>query len=296
MKKKLIWAAVGLVVLLLIGGGIVAATFKMPEFIGLDSIEIQELDEKDLHAVVKGKIANANFFDLSACKLDYIVTYHDTLLGRGKLPEITLNAGDTTGLELPLKMELQAIFAVYKSMLAERKCLIDIHLEGEFTSLRYSQGLDLQTEIDPHDFIKDVVGGSMGSSPVQFEELAWKTSDLQNSEFSFVSVVKNPLDIPLELKALTLFFYDGETSGDPAGNWKLDKSIPLQANYSTRVPGTVKIKHLEAGKGIVKTIFTGEVRYATKGILTLQLAQLPFEIPIEGTMVLDPKSGQGRWE
>lgn len=297
MKKKLIWAAIGLVVLLLIGGGIVAATFKMPEFVGLDGIEIQELEGKDLHAVVKGKISNANFFELTARKLDYIVTYHDTLIGRGKLPEgFELAAGDTTELELPVKMELQAIFAVYKSMLAKDKCPLDIHLEGEFTRLHHAHGLDLQTEIEPEKFIKDIVGGSMGNSPIKFEDLSWKTSDFQNSEFTFVSVVKNPLDIPLEMKALTLFFYSESNLEDPAGNWKLDAPVPLKANYSTRIPGTVKIKHLEAGKSIVKTIFTGEIRYATKGTVTLQIAKLPFDIPIEGTMVIDPKSGKGKWE
>ena len=45
-----------------------------------------------------------------------------------------------------------------------------------------------------------------------------------------------------------------------------------------------------------QTIFTGEIRYETKGTVTLQLANLPFEIPLEGTVVFDPKTREGKWE
>ena len=92
-----------------------------------------------------------------------MVTYHDTLLGKGKLPEgFSLTAGDSTVVELPVTLALQAIFALHKTMLQQSKIQIDIHLEGEFTSLHVAHGLDVSTEIDPKDFIRDVLGHSMG--------------------------------------------------------------------------------------------------------------------------------------
>jgi LEA14-like dessication related protein len=297
VKKKLLWISLGIVTLLVIVVGYVAATFQVPEFAGMDEIEIQELEGHDLHAEAKGRIYNGNFFAITARNLEYVVTYQDTVLGRGKLKEgFSLAAGDTTLVTLPLELGLEAICAVHTSMLKQRRCKIDIHLEGEYTSLHYAQGLDFSTEIDPDEFLKQVVGHSLGSSPISFEELTWKAGNLKTSEFSFVSVIMNHLDLPLELKAMTLIFYaEGENSA-PAGDWKLDKPVPLQPKYSTRIPGTVKIHHLEAGKGAITTIFTGEIRYRTEGTLTLKLADLEFEIPIDGTVAFDPKTGTGRWE
>jgi LEA14-like dessication related protein len=299
VKNKIIWISVGIVVLVIGFIGYVAATFKMPEMVGMDGIEIQALDEGDkgLNAAVKGRIFNGNFFSLSARKLDYLVTYNDTILGRGKYADVlTLASGDTTELELPMKLELQAIAAVHKSMLGQQKCALDIHLEGEFTSLHYAQGMDFTTEINPEEFIQDIIGHSMGNDAMHVEELTLKEANLKTSQFGFVSIVKNPLNLPLEIKALALTFYGQGDAVNPAGNWKTDKAIPLPPLYSTRVPGTVVIQHLAAGKGAVTTILTGEIRYDTKGTLTLQLADLVFEVPIAGTVVFDPVTRKGRWE
>lgn len=297
MKKKLIWIGVGLVALLLIVGGILIATFKIPEFKGIVNFEVLELEGKELHAQVSGQVYNGNFYSLSARNLEYLVTYHDTLLGKGKLPEgISLAGGDSTLLELPFTLELQAIFALHKSMLRQSKCKLDIHLVGDFTQLHVTRGFDITMEVDPKQLLKDVLGHSMGDSPIKIEELTWKGGDLKQSSFSFVSVVKNPLDLDLELKTMVLAFFVEGNQADTAGHWQLDKPVALKPQYGTRVPGTVQIQNIEAGKGIVKTIFTGEIRYPARGLLTLQLANLTFEVPLEGTVVLDPKSGKGRWE
>lgn len=297
MKKKPIWIGGSLVFLFIIATVILAATFKLPELVGVDAIEVHEVDGKGLQATVKGRIYNGNLISLSARKLDYIVTYHDTLLGMGHLPKgCSLPAGDTTLLELPIALELQAIFALQRSMLRQARCKLDIHMEGEFTSLHCVQGLDFSTEVDPDAFIRDVLRNAMGDAPLSFDGLTWKSADWKSAEFGFVSVVRNPLDILLELKALHLdFFMEGDLSA-PAGMWQVDRSMDLLPRYSTRIPGTARIQFLAAGKSVAQTIFTGEVRYPTRGSLTLQIADLPFELPIKGTMVIDPKTRTGRWE
>jgi LEA14-like dessication related protein len=296
MKQKVKWI-VGMLALVFIAViALLGLTFKLPAFAGIDEIKIEGMEGKHVAATISAKIYNPNFYALSARKLDYIVTYHDTVIGKGDLPKgLSLDGGDTTQLQLPIKMELEGIFAVYKSMLGKPKCKLDIHLEGAFTFLNYHQGLDLSTEIAPEKFIQDILGNSLGSDELHMEEMKWKSTKLTTSEFSFVSVVKNPLDIPLDLKQLDLRLYN-EGSSSLAGEWKLAKPTSLRPQYSTRIPGSIQINHLSAGVGVVTTIFTGELRLDAKGTMTLQLANLPFEIPIVGTVVIDPKTGKGRWE
>ncbi len=296
MKQKIKWI-VGLIALTIIAlVAILGLTFKLPEFAGIEEIKVEGMEGKKVAATIRAKIYNPNFYALGARKLDYIVMYHDTIIGKGNLPQgLSLEGGDTTRLQLPIKMELEGIFAVYKSMLGKPKCKLDIHLEGAFTFLNYHKGLDLSTEIAPEKFIQDILGNSLGSDELHLEEMKWESTKLTNSEFSFVSVVKNPLDIPLDLKQLDLKLYN-EGSSSLAGEWKLSKPTPLQPQYSTRIPGSIQINHLSAGVGVVTTIFTGELRLNAKGTMILQLANLPFEIPIVGIVVIDPKSGKGRWE
>jgi LEA14-like dessication related protein len=302
LKKKLIWMALGVVALVVIVVAVVAATFKMPEFVGMDGIEIQEIKPEDpdgsgLKAVVKGRIYNANFFSLSARNLEYLVTYQDTVLGRGKFEgKLTVGAGDTTELALPLRLGLEAIAAVHKTLLGHEKSVLDIHLEGEFTSLGYARGLDFQTEIDPAEFMRQIIGRIMEYDSPKMEEVTLKEASLKSSQFSFVSMVFNPLEVPLELKTLEMTFYPQGDAVNAAGNWKMEKAIPLAPHYSTRVPGTVVIQHLQAGKGVVTTILTGEIRYDAKGKLKLGLADHEFEVPVEGVVVLDPVTRKGRWE
>ncbi len=294
--KKLKWISLSLLLLLVAAVAVVGLTFSMPEFAGMDQIEIQGMEGKQLAATLTAKIHNPNFYSLGARKLDYIVTYHDTLIGRGSLPDgLSLTAGDTSRLQLPVKLELNGIFAVHKSMLKRDKCKIDIHLDAEFTYFHFRQGLDLSTEIAPEKFIQQVLGNSLGSDDLELVEMKWKSTKLQTSEFSFVSVVKNPLDIPLDLQSLELKLHN-EGSKRKAGEWKLEKPMTLKPKYSTRLPGSIEINHLNAGLGVVNTIFTGELRFDAEGIMVLQLAGLPFEIPLAGRVVIDPRSGSGHWE
>lgn len=296
-KKKLLYvllALLGVVALLL---GIGAATFSMPELVRVDGIEVLELEERDLKAQLKARIYNGNFYSLSASKLEYITTYRDTVIGRGKLREgLSLAGGDTTTVEMPMDLNLDAIFAVYKSMLRERKCKLDIHLEGSFTKLGIARGLDLEMEMAPDSFLQSVVGGSLGDGGVKLEEMQWKRGDLKGSDIAFVALVKNPIKVPLELRKMEMAFLPEDSRTDTAGRWWLEKAVTLQPDYTTRMPGTVHLLHLAAGKGIVESIFKGEIRYAAVGKVTLGLARLDFEVPLEGTVVIDPKDQKVRWE
>ena len=296
MKNKIKWFIFLTLLLLIAVVGLLALTFKVPDFAGIDAIEIEGMDGKQLKASIQAKVYNPNFYGLSARKIDYIVTYRDTVIGKGVLPQgLSLSAADTTQLSLPLTMELDAIFAVYKSMLGLRRCKLDIHLDGEFTFLHYRHGLDLETEVETDKFISQILGKSLGSEDLSMEEMRWKSTNLKTSEFSFVSVVKNPLDIPLELRSLDIVLYN-EGKSSRAGAWKMEKATPLKPQYSTRLPGSIQVNHLGASAGVINTVFKGELRFDAKGTMVLQLADLPFEIPIEGKVVIDPKTGKGRWE
>jgi LEA14-like dessication related protein len=296
MKKKIKWIILGTVLLLIAVVAYLGLTFKAPEFAGLDGIEIEGMKGKKLESTIQVKIYNPNFYGLSAAKLDYIVTYRDTVLGRGSLPKgLTLEGGDTNKLQLPVTLELDGVFAVHQSMLRKPKCKLDIHLEGEFTFLHIQQGLDLQAEIEPTQFIKDILGKSLDSEALHLEEMEWKSSKLQTSEFSFVSVVKNPFDIPLDLQALDLKLYNTGSTTSLAGEWKLAQAVPLKPQYSTRVPGTIELSHLGTGRGVATSILTGELRFDARGLMVLQLATLPFEVPIEGVVIIHPTTGEVEW-
>ncbi len=296
MKLKIKWIVILLFLMLIAGAALIAFTFKMPEFSGVDEIKIEGMDGKQLSATIQAKVYNPNFYALGARKVDYIVTYRDTVIGKGALPQgLSLSGGDTTQLSLPLMMELDGIFAVYKSILRKPKCALDIHLEGEFTFLHYQHGLDLQTEVEADKFIQQILGKSLGSDDLGMEEMRWKSTNLKTSEFSFVSVVKNPLDIPLDLRSLDIVLYN-EGKSSRAGEWKLENAIPLKPKYSTRLPGSIQINHLGASAGVINTVFKGELRFDAKGTMVMQLADLVFEIPINGKVVIDPKTGKGRWE
>lgn len=297
MKKKLLYGSLAVVAVLGIVLGVLAATFSMPELAGVDGIEVLELEEHDLKAQLNARIYNGNFYSLSASKLEYITTYRDTVIGRGKLREgLSLAGGDTTLVEMPMDLNLDAIFAVYKSMLRERRCKLDIYLEGNFTKLGIERGLDLQMEMEPDSFLQSVVGGSLGDGGVKLEEMQWKRGDLKGSDIGFVALVKNPIKVPLELKAMDMAFLPEDSRTDTAGHWWMEKPVTLQPNYTTRMPGTVHLLHLATGKGIVAGILKGEIRYAAVGKVTLGLANLAFEVPLEGTVVIDPKEQKVRWE
>jgi LEA14-like dessication related protein len=296
MKKKII---LFLVIFLLLGLGflgIVAVTFKMPEFAGMDEIALHDMEHGDLQATITARIFNPNFFALGAAKVDYVVSYRDTVIGKGELPQgLSLAASDTTPLELPVAMNLNGIFAVHKSMLRKAKCKLDIHLNGEFTFLHYRHGLDLQVEIEPEKFIQQVLGKSMGSDGISLEEMHWKSSKIDESTIEFVTLVKNPLDISLNLKSLDIKLY-AETNQSLAGEWKLEKSLPLKPQYSTRMPGSMTLHHLAATMSVIGGVFRGEMKFDAKGMMIVELADLPFEIPIEGQVIVDARTGKGRWE
>lgn len=296
MKKKLLWASLSLLLVALLSVGVVAATFEMPSMEGVDEIEILRLRGKDLEAQVHARIHNGNWFGLGARRLDYLVTYRDTVVGKGKLAELSLPAGDTTAIALPVDMALGGIFAVHKAMLAQDRCALDIHLEADFTFLNIRHGLDLRADVEPKDFIEDVMRVAFEGDGVSVEELKWEGSDLSQSAFAFLTVVKNPLDVDLELRSVALEVFNEGQRGSRLGEWRLAKPQPLPAQYSTRVPGRMELRHLEAGKGMLGTVLKGELRLDAVGKVQMALAGLVFDIPLDGKLVFGMPGGKGRWE
>lgn len=297
MKKK-IRILLGVTLLLLVGAGTyLGLTFKLPEFAGVEAIEMGDLQGRVLHATITTKIFNPNFYSLGARKVDYLISYRDTVIGRGKLQEgLSLLGGDTTHLKLPVEMELNGIFAVYESMLDAPKCKLDIHLDGEFTFLHYHHGLDLQADIAPEKFIQDVMGKSMTGDDLRLEELHWESSNLRSSQVRFVSVVKNPLDIPLILKSLDIRLYNPLGAKSLAGHWMLSTRSVLKPQYQTRLPGAMTLDHLAGIAGLAGGALTGKLKYRMEGMMVVELADLPFEIPLAGNLEFDTQTGNGRWE
>ncbi len=296
MKNRLKWILLGLLGIILIGGGILWATFGLPEFIGIDGMEIVGKEGDDVKARVNARVYNPNFYSLGATELTYVIAYRDTVLGQGELAELELSGGDTTLVELDAVMDLKGIFSVYKTMLAQPQCTLQVHLDGKFTSLNYRESLQIENVVAPGDLLQQLLGQMMEGNSLEFKELKWKPKSVRKSGFSFMVEFKNPAPLPFTVKEIRMEFSREGYGNGKTGEWKLDSPIDVQPEGIVRIPGDVEIENLKAGTDLVTGIFKGEVKYYTVGTLVLGLEGFDFEIPIQGKFIFDLGTQEGRWE
>lgn len=296
MKARLIKILLGLLGVILIGGGILWATFGLPEFIEIDGMEIIGKEGDDVKARVNARIYNPNFYSLGAKELTYIIAYRDTVLGQGELAEMELPGGDTTLVELDAVMDLNGIFSVYKTMLAQPKCTMQVHLDGKFTSLNYRESLQIENIVAPGDLLKQLLGQMMDGNSLEFKELQWKPKSVKKSGFKFMAEFRNPAPLPFTIKALRMEFSREGYGNGKTGEWALDEPIDVQPVGVVRIPGDVEVENLKAGADLFTGMFKGEVKYFSVGTLVLSLEGFDFEIPIQGKFIFDLKTQEGRWE
>ena len=296
MKSRLKWILLGLLGIILIGGGILWATFSMPEFIAIEGMEVLGKEGEDIESRVTAKIYNGNFYALGASDLTYVISYRDTVLGRGELAEMDLPGGDTTDVELDAVMDLKGIFSVYKTMMAQPQCTLQIHLDGTFTSLNYHESLQIDNVVAPGELLQQLLGQMMNESSLEFTELKWKPQSLKKSGFEFKVEFENPAPLPFEIKDIRMeFSRDGYGQGK-TGEWQMEEPIAVQPNGTVRIPGSVEIDNLQAGADLFTGVFKGEVKYYSVGTLVLGLEGFDFDIPIRGKFIFDLKTQEGRWE
>src|SRR6188768_2888815 len=100
--KKLKWIVLTFMFLLISAVGLLVLTFKMPELGSVEDIKIEGMEGNHLSSTITANIYNPNFYALGARKVDYILTYRDTVIGKGSLKDgFSLVSGDTTRLEMP---------------------------------------------------------------------------------------------------------------------------------------------------------------------------------------------------
>lgn len=296
MKGRLKWILLGILGLLLATGGYFWATFGLPEFLGIDGMEVIGKEGDDVKARVNAKIYNPNFYSLAANDLTYVIAYRDTVLGRGEMAEMELPGGDTSVIPLDAVMDLKGIFSVYKTMLSQPKCTLQVHLDGKFTSLNYHESLQIENVVAPGELLEQLLGQMMDGNSLQFKELKWKPKSVKKSGFSFMAEFQNPSPLPFTIKGLRMEFSRDGYGNSKTGDWELDEPIEVQPEGIVRIPGSVDVENLQAGADLLTGMFKGEVKYYSVGTLVLSLEGFDFEIPIRGKFVFNLKTQEGRWE
>lgn len=297
MKKIVKRSLLLLLLLSLVGVGYAVLTFQAPVFVGIESFTLGELADDEAPVQVKARLFNPNFFPLSAKSLDYTLAFENTLIAKGSLPEgIALSAKDTSLLDLPASLNLDGFFQVYEKMLASDPCQLVVHLDGRFTFLGIPYSMDFPVSISPDGLTKDIMEQYFDERNISFGDWKWKPKSVSQSEVSFTSTIKNPLNISTRLEGVDLSFSAERMKGKSCGRWQLDEALPLPARKEVQIPGTVLLEHLPTGKGLLKGVFKGKIRYHVWGTARLGLGDYVFELPITGAVVYNPLRQTGHWE
>ena len=228
--------------------------------------------------------------------MTYVISYRDTVLGQGALDEMSLPGGDTTTVELDAVLDLKGMFSVYKSMMAQKKCTLQVHLDGTFTSLNYHESLQIENVVAPGELLQQLIGQMMDESSLSFTDLEWEPKSLKKSGFGFKAEFKNPAPIPFELKEIRMEFSRDGYGQSKTGDWQLEEPIEVQANGTVRIPGSVEIDNLQAGADLFTGMFKGKVEYYSVGTMVLSVEGFDFDIPVRGKFIFDLKTQEGRWE
>lgn len=290
--------------LLLIGGGlcvvlfcIIIFTFQYPKLSQIKSIEVKELDGNKLTGEAQLGIENPNFYSLSAKELHYSLLYRDTFIAEGDLPKgLYLPANKESLHNLPLNLSLASLFAVANTMLKKDSLKLMARMDGKFTAFGISKHLEIPFTFAPRDLLSQVVNTSFGENAIQFKNFEWKTSSLKETTVGFTLELKNPFDFPIVLEAANLELMDPNTPTNKVGNWEMEKPEKIDPKKKVGITSKVTISHLGLGGGMIQTVFTGSVKYKAQGKVTVKIADYPFELPINGTVIIRPASKTVGWE
>ncbi|MEM0997226.1 MAG: LEA type 2 family protein [Bacteroidota bacterium] len=288
MQRRLLRIFLVLLLLIAVAVGIIAATFAVPELVEFQDLEVKGLEDQQLKAELHCQIRNDNFFALSAYALDYVVSYHDTVIGTGQMPQLKLPANTVSDLALPADIDLPGVISLHPSLFDRSSAELEVLLSGEFSRLHYRHTVAVTATISPKELISELLDQALAEAQPEFQNIRLTALSPKASQFRCTAVFQNPLAIPYTISAMDLEFSSKGMHEASSGKWSLKAPASVKANGTGKIPVDLEIANLSTGKDLLKGVFKGKIQYYTWGEVTVDLAGLNYPVPITGRFELDP--------
>lgn len=247
-----------------------ARTVFDPPQVGVDRIELQNIDLTGADLIVHVKIHNPNSVGATLSSLEYQVEVDGERLLKGKKADKTLIAGNNTSM---IALPVSVSYAGLKSGLAG--ALSKKNLPFVFTGK-----VTLDTPVG--DLAFDL--SEKGDIPIpdrprfELEKIALGELSVTSTTLMVQIRVSNNHDIELDIEK---FRYEFSLQDNliSAAEINVQKSLALDKSMSVTLPITVKLLGLK--RSLVDMIRSGQIKYLMKFDLSLKTRFGPVLIPYE---------------
>jgi LEA14-like dessication related protein len=258
---------------------------QKPRVEGIDSIQINGMDDQGIQALVGVSIYNPKKTTLQCKNLKIKLFYKEVELANGICDEQTmLMASQSTTVPFKIKLSLEILEKFGDELLIQDSILVTGKFEGDFTLFDLHKKEDINYWLKSKDVMDMIYEKFIDKDGINISKKI-KRIDLSTVDIDLKIKISNTLSFPITIKDLYLKIFKDSYLKNEIGNCKEKNEANLAKDSSTIIQAELKLSTVGA-----ITSLTTFFHYYLKGYLTVEVNKFYLKVPVIQHIKVNPIS------
>lgn len=264
---------------------------KPPEFLSIEDVKIQGIEDKQLLVDLNYVIYNPNRLSAVLKESEITIYYKDRRVGEGiKLGESQLTARNTIKLPFRCRLLLDELVDDYPELLGEEPSRFKVKGSSKIGVLffGFKLGVDEWITLDVEEIIKDELSRMLSEENlITVKDFGWGMFGVNGTTMNVLLEWRNEFSFGYKLQKMDLNLRL-KPHGKPIARWASNANWEIKGNDKMEIPIEVVLDNLnilkEAG---VNMLFKRNMKLYVKGTVTVEIEGNSFELPVDATKSWD---------
>ena len=258
---------------------------QKPRIEGIDSIQINGMDDQGIQAMVGVRIYNPKQSSFQCENLKIKLYYKEVELANGNSDEKTmLKASHSTTVPFDIKFPLEILEKFGDELLMQDSILVTGMFEGDFTLFDVHKKEDIKYWLKSKDVLDKIYEKFIDKDGFNISKKI-KRIDISTVDIDLKIKVYNTLSFPVTIKDLNLKIFKDSYFKNEIGICNEKNEANLAKDSSTIIQARLKLSTMGA-----ITSLTTFFHYYLKGYLTVKINKFSLKIPVIQHIKVNPIS------
>ena len=283
--KKILWILLALIAF---------SCNKNPQFLGVENVSIQKIENSRIITKMDYVIFNPNSVKTSLRESNMSIFYEDVLVGQGSLDEeIKLPSNDTVRVPVLGNISLEKISQFYLKLLKSDSAVFDLEGKSKVSFMMNSFTIDVADRIylDTRSLIMKEIKKNLSLQEnfklrgIELKELP----SFNKTKFLLNIAVHNNLPFDYQINRLNLDFSINSNSNQ-IGQWNMNDTIIQYSGKTKDIPVSVEINNFDLARFTGVSLLSGKTKILMTGDMNVFIDNYEFYIPIKDSLAVDFKT------